>query len=207
MDESELLSSLHSKVECKFRYSLRRLGRVDLDGNPDPWSHLELFSDVEIFCVLSHHNHVDIGLQRRDVWKGSSGSHVGVEIEHRTESDRDAPWRSWLFGGCHGSLETCVGLLDHLHGLWRKIGPILRDDIESGLPRQHVKFEISDLLDRVQDCKRRFDNFRADSISRQHCDLVSLSCHRWSQWSARLGGVEKAFPARKGFSLVFLNYG
>jgi hypothetical protein len=28
---------------------------------------------------------------------------------------------------------------------------------------------------------------------------VSLSCHRWSQWSTRLGGVEKAFPARKVF--------
>jgi len=36
---------------------------------------------------------------------------------------------------------------------------ILRDDIESGLPFNIFKFDISDLLDRVQDCQRRFDNF------------------------------------------------
>ncbi len=84
MYERELLSSLHSQVECKLRYSFRCSCCVDLHCHPYPGCDFELLSDIKIFCVLSDYNHVDIGFERGNIWKSASGAHVSVEVEHGT---------------------------------------------------------------------------------------------------------------------------
>src|SRR5204863_219154 len=151
MDERELLSSFHGQVECKLRYSFRCSCRVDLHCHPYPGCYFELLSDIEIFCVLSDYNHVDIGFERGNIWKSASRAHVCVEVEHGTESDSDAPRRSWLLRGRHWPLEAGISLLDHVHGLRGKISSIFRDDVESSLSLQQLKLNIIDLLDSIQD--------------------------------------------------------
>src|SRR5207302_11383321 len=115
------------------------------------------------------------GLERGNIWKSASRAHVSVEVEHGTESDSDAPRRSWLLRGRHWPLEAGISLLDHVHGLCGKISCIFRDDVASSLSLQQLTLNIIDLLDSIQDRQRRLDNFSADSVDRQYCDCVVAS--------------------------------